>query len=125
MPVHTNDIWRSSRRCGIRARQWRTGRTRLNPKGFESNMRGKISKAAIERLEESQSLYDPKIRGFVADRTPLELTQLFGCDRVTFAFQYKANGRKRWHDLCIYDVLELSVENARTEAKRVADAIKV
>jgi hypothetical protein len=89
-------------------------------------MRGKITKAAIERLEIGQFLYDSKIRGFVAERTPLELTQLFGrpSDSVEFGFYYKANGRKRWRHLGIYGGTELSVENARTEAKRIADAIK-
>lgn len=79
-------------------------------------MRGKITKAAVDKLKRGgPHLADREIRGLVARRLPSGL--------VTFGFRYQtADGKRRWRSIGILGA-ELTVDEARTEAKRIAGAV--
>jgi integrase len=78
-------------------------------------MRVKITKAEIAKLKPGgPHLADREIRGLVARRLPSGL--------VTFGLRYKIDGKQRWRSLGILDT-EISVEEARAAAKRIAGAV--
>jgi integrase len=78
-------------------------------------MRIKITKAEIAKLKPGgPHLADREIRGLVARRLPSGI--------VTFGLRYKIDGKQRWRSLGILGT-EISVEEARAAAKRIAGAV--
>jgi integrase len=71
-------------------------------------MRGKITKAAIDLLEESQILADTEVKGFVARRLPSGV--------VTYGLRYRVAGRQRWLALGIHG--RITPDKARKLAKQ-------
>lgn len=77
-------------------------------------MKGRITKTSVDSLAKGDFISDSEIRGFIARRLP--------SGTVTFGYQYTAkNGQRRWLKLGLLG--SVTVEEARTEAKKKAGAV--